>query len=65
MADAPSYRGRIDLAPDGTLIGEVSDAFGYRIILTGRRNPAGGFWLEGRVDIPPAYRIPAIDGDSR
>lgn len=62
---APQYRGRIDLAPDESLVGEITDAFGYRVILTGRRNPAGGFWLEGRVEIPKdsPYRLPLIDGE--
>jgi len=67
MTDAPpDYTGRIDRAPDGSLIGELVDIFGMRLVITGHRDvEQGGYVLTARVEIPKdsAYRIPAIDGD--
>jgi hypothetical protein len=64
--DRPEYAGRIDRAPDGSLVGELVDQFGMRLIITGHRDvDQGGYTLTARVEIPKdsAYRIPAIDDD--
>ena len=66
-AEPPQYTGRIDRAPDGTIIGRLVDQFGWEIVITGQRDPdAGGYVLQGRVGEPPAsLRIPAIDGEAQ
>jgi hypothetical protein len=66
-SEAPTWTGRLDRAPDGSAIGHLTDAFGFQIVITGKRDPeAGGFILEGRPGEPPeAYRIAAIDGEKR
>jgi len=65
MSDQPEWSGRIDRAPDGSLVGILQDKWGARLIVTGHRDvEQGGYVLTARVEIPKdsAYRIPAIDG---
>ncbi len=61
----PQYTGRIDRAPDMTIVGYLKDAFGWEIVITGERDPDnGGYKISGRLgETPAAYRIPAIDGE--
>jgi hypothetical protein len=64
--ESPQYTGRIDRAPDGTLVGRLVDQFGWTLIITGTRDiEAGGYTLTAHVGepMPSAYRIPAIDGE--
>ena len=49
--------------PD-TIVGEIKDAWGWVIRLTGKRDPAGGYVLEGELgEAPKALRVAAIDGE--
>jgi len=61
--DGVAWTGRIDRCADGSLVGELTDVFGFRLILTGKRDvEAGGYTLEARADEAPAgYRVAAID----
>lgn len=64
-ARAGVWRGRIDRAPDGSIVGELVDPFSaYRLIITGRLDPAAHCYvLTARGEGIGAYRIPAIDGE--
>ena len=60
--DGVAWTGRIDRCADGSLVGELTDIFGFRLVLTGKRDPEqGGYVLEARTEVPGAYRISAID----
>jgi len=57
------WRGRLDRAPDMTIIGTLRDPWGYVLVITGQRDPeGGGYILTARGESEGAYRIPAIDG---
>ena len=50
-------------APD-TIQGELVDEWQWRIVITGIRDPDGGYRLTGVLGEPPAsLRVPAIDGE--
>jgi len=61
--EAPEWTGRIDRCPDGTLLGKITDCFGFELILTGVRDPdEGGYVLTARAgEVPTGYRVAAID----
>jgi hypothetical protein len=60
--DPDLYTGRIDRAPDGGIVGELVDQFGYRLVITGTRDvDRGGYTLTARVEIPAAYKIAGLD----
>ena len=48
-----------------TVIGELTDHWGWTITLVGKRDAAaGGYALEGRLgEVPAALRVPAIDDE--
>lgn len=53
MSREATHTGTLRRNPDGTLSGELRDALGYTIVLTGTRDPAGGYVLTGAVgDVP-------------
>ena len=61
---APQYTGHLDRGPDMTIVGVLRDQFGWEIVISGERDPEGGYKITGRLgETPAAYRIPAIDGE--
>lgn len=75
MSDAPTkpdadkppvYAGHLKRGPTpDTIVGVLTDQWGWEIHLEGVRNPAGGgYTLMGRLGahIPPTLRQPVIDG---
>jgi len=61
--EPPAWTGRIDRCVDGSLVGELTDVFGFRLILTGKRDiEQGGYVLTARAgEAPAGYRVAAID----
>ena len=61
--DVPAWTGRIDRCVDGSLLGKITDCFGFELILTGIRDVEnGGYVLTARAgEAPAGYRVAAID----
>ena len=57
------WQGHLDRGEEaGTVTGWIQDTWGWRIHITGTRDPAGGYVLEATVGEPPAsLRVPIVD----
>ena len=57
------WTGHLDRGEEaGTVTGTIQDEWGWVVYLTGRRDPAGGYFLEGRLGpVPDSLRVPIVD----
>lgn len=64
-ARAGVWRGHLMRGPaDDIITGELTDPWGYRLIIIGKRDTARGLYvLEAHGEGTGVYRIPAIDGE--
>ena len=66
MSD-PVWRGELRKgdAP-GTIVGRMSDKWGWCVAIHGERQADGSYALTGTLGEPPAcLRVPAIDGEAK
>ncbi len=50
----------------GTVVGQMSDKWGWVVTLHGTLQPGGGYAITGTLGEPPAcLRVPAIDGAAK